>query len=118
MTSTVEFDERSRDRTEARREEFMDEAETKRPVLVETWIQESPLLYEVIGDELLHDVEFINAIRKICYSYNPSQGRFAHRDDMAMAGARTIARLVRQQVDRTQGEDLVEAECRRAEEGP
>lgn len=102
-----------RDRTEAKREQFMDEAEAKRPALIETWIQESPLLYEVIGDELLHDVEFINAIRVICNAYATRGTVLNWQRD---AGSRTIARLVRQQVDRTRGDDLVSEMADRLDE--
>ena len=43
-----------------------DRAAANRPALVETWIQESPDLATLIGDELLHDREWIDCLRRLC----------------------------------------------------
>lgn len=110
--SSVEFDERQRDAAESSAELIRDIAEANRPILVEQWIQDSPDLSVVIGDELLDDAQFIDAIRKICCAFNPSRRKVFSNNEMVdiMAGSRTIARLVREQVDRVHGPELVDDE--------
>lgn len=112
--SSVEFDERQRDAEESSAELIRDIAEANRTILVEQWIQDSPDLSVVIGDELLDDAQFINAIRKFCYAFDPTRGRVF--DHEIMGAARTIARLVREQVDRVHGTELVDEEERRMRE--
>ena len=93
-----------------------DIAAAHRPALVEDWIQESPDLAVLIGDELLHDVEFVTCIRRLCEAIDPTVGYFHNTNSVSitLAAGHRLAQLVRQQADRCHGDELVDAEIQRA----
>src|SRR3990167_4273820 len=88
-----------------------DIAAAHRPALVEDWIQESPDLAVLIGDELLHDVEFVTCIRRLCEAIDPTVGYFHNTNSVSitLAAGHRLAQLVRQPAERGHGEELAGA---------